>query len=141
MSADNIVHVPVTDFFNFHFRMHLHSAVFHLELVVVKPDVLHVWIPLLSLLDSCHHVLRDDYLVMLFPPLCRRLSLVVAKLLDEWLYRCLPLRLLLSLLCDEATNPRRSKYILVLWVHSHHGVPLLPSHRIHRLLCLLLVHP
>lgn len=124
----------------FHFRMHLHSAVLHSELVVVKPNVLHVWFPLFGVLDPCHHLLGNDDPVVLFPSMCRRLSLVVAKLFDEWLHCCLPLRLLLSLFCNKVTDPRCSLDVPLLRLHDHHGIPFLPSHRIHRLLRLLLVH-
>lgn len=120
--------------------MHLHSAVLHLELVVVEPNVLHVRIPVPGVFDLGHHLLGNDGPVVLLPPMCGGLSLVVAKFPDEWLHCSLSLRLLLSLLRHEASNQRRPEHVLILRIHFDYGVPLLPPHRIHRVLRLLLVH-
>lgn len=126
---------------SFNLRVHLHSTVLHPELAVVEPDVLHVWIPLLGVPDPRHHLLGNHDFVVLLPSMCRGLSLVVAKLLDKWLYRRLPVHLLLSLFRNKTADSRCSEHVLVLWIHAHYGIPFLPSHRIDWLLCLLLVHP
>lgn len=49
--------------------MHLHSAVLHPELVVVKSNVLHVRIFVPGVFDLGHHVLGNDDSVVLFPPM------------------------------------------------------------------------
>lgn len=121
--------------------MHLHSTFLHSELVVEQPDVLHVWLLVPRVPYPGHHLLGDDDPSLLFPSMCRGLSLVVAKLLDEWLHRRLPVRLLLSLFRHKAADQRRGEHVLVLRLHAHHGFPVLLADRIHGLLRLLLVHP
>lgn len=86
------------------FRMHLHSTVLYLELFVVKPNVLHVRILVPGVLDLGHHLLGDDSAAVLLPSMCGGLSLVVAKFPNFRLHSCLPVRLLLSLLCHQASN-------------------------------------
>lgn len=51
----------------FGYRMHLHSVVLHLELVVVESDVLHVRFSFPCIPDPGHHLLGDDSSTVLLP--------------------------------------------------------------------------
>lgn len=86
--------------------MHFHSVVLHIEFVVVQPNVLHVWIFVLGLLDSRHHMLRDNHTAVLFPFVCRRLPLVVAFIFNQRLHGILSIHLLLPLLCHKTIDRR-----------------------------------
>lgn len=121
-------------------RLHLHPAVLHPELALVQPNVLHVRFPVSGVLDSGHHLLRNDHPAVLFPPVCRGLPLVVAIIPDLGLHSGLSIHLLLSLLCNQAADRGRRLDIPLLWLHTDHGVPVLLADGIDRFLCLLLVH-
>ena len=64
--------------------VYFHSAVFCLELNLVVPDLLHVWISLFGLCHSDHYLLRDYHLIMLFPPMRRGKSDVKVFLAARW---------------------------------------------------------
>lgn len=108
---------------------------------MVQPDVLHVWILVPRVLDTGYHLLGNDDTSVLLSSMCRRLSLVVAEFPHKRFYGNLSFHLLLSLLCDEAADSRRRQHFLIFWLHSNYGVPVLPTYRFARLLCLLLVYP
>lgn len=122
-------------------RLHFYSIVLHFEFDLVQPNVLHVRIPVFSVLDIGHHVLGDNSAVVLFPFMCRRLPLVVAIIPHVRLHSCLFVRLLLSLLCNEIDHRRCRIDIFVLRIHAHHGVPIFPIDRHDWLHGVLLVHP
>jgi len=60
-------------------RLHFYPAIFHPQLSVVQSNLLHVWFPVRRLCDSLHHLLRNDYSTLLFPPL-RRGKLTAIKI-------------------------------------------------------------
>lgn len=71
---------------------------------MVKSVVLHVWIPFPGVPHTNHYLFGDNNFAVLFPFMCRGLSLVVAIFPHIWIYGRLFVYLLLSLLCDKAFN-------------------------------------
>lgn len=86
--------------------MHFHSIVFHIEFIMVQSNVLHVWFSVFGLLDTGHHMLGNNHPIVLFPFVCRRLSLVVAFIFNKRSNFILSLHLLLPLFCHKTINRR-----------------------------------
>ena len=57
------------------------------------------------------------------------LSLVVARLPDQWLHGRLFLHLLYTLLRQQAGHRGLRQHAALLRLHLHHGLRLLPAHR------------
>lgn len=121
-------------------RLHFHSTFLHFEFDLVQPNVLYVRILVFGILDFGRHMLRDNGALVLFPFVCRRLSLVVAIISYIWLHSRLSIRLLLSLFCHKINNRRCCIDIFVLWIHTHHGVSIFPVDRYDWFHGMLLVH-
>lgn len=122
-------------------RMHFHPIILHSEFAVVQSNVLYVWLFVLGILDSCHHMLGDDHPPMLFPSVCWRLSLVVAVILNIRLHRILSIHLLLPLFCYQIVHRRFSFDIFVLWLHFDYGLSIFLNDRHHWFHGMLLVYP
>lgn len=120
--------------------MHIHSVVFHFEFIVVQPNVLHVWFLIFGILDFSDHLFRNNDPIMLFPSMCRRLSLVVAIIFNIRLYSILFVHLLLPLFCNKIIDRRYSINILVFRLYTDNGIFIFPNDRFNWFYGLFLVH-
>lgn len=107
---------------------------------MVKSNVLHVWFSIFGLCYFGYNMLRDHHLTMLFPSMCRGLSLVVAIIFDIWFYRSVFVHLLLPLFRNEIIDKRCSVDLFVFRLYSHNGIFVFLADWIDWFLCLFLVY-
>lgn len=119
------------------FRLHLHPTLLHLKLDLGVSNVLHVRLLVPGLHNSGHNVRGDHSLIMLFPFVRRRLSLVVEIVFDIRFHRSLLVFLLLPLFLLEIADRGRSIRFPIFRLYRDHGVPLQPVDGNHRFLRLL----
>lgn len=102
-------------------------------------DVLHVRTSVHRVRDLSNHMLGDHDPALLFPPVRRRLPLVVAGFSQLRLHSRISIHLLLPLLCYKTQHWRRRLHFPILWLYLHYGVPIFPFNRYDRLHGLFLV--
>ena len=106
---------------------------------MAEPVLLHLRVPLHSVLDLDRHLRRDHSGALLLPALQRGLQLVVESLLNRGFFCFLPLPLLDLLLLHEAGDHKTGLGNALLRVHDHHLLRLLRLNWHNRFLRLLLV--
>lgn len=107
---------------------------------MVQSNVLYVWFSFLGLCYIGYYLLGNHHFTLLFPSMCRGLSLVVAFFLDFRFYSRLFVHLLLSLFRYEIIDKRCSLNIFILWLHLNNGIFILFVDWLYWFLCLLLVY-
>lgn len=119
--------------------LYFHPAFFYSKQYLGQSSVLYVRISVSCFRYFGNYLLGDDDSSLLFSPMCRGLSLVVAFVFDEWIHCILFVHLLHSLLCDQVKYRRYRFNFPVFWIHSHHGVSVLFAYRYDWIFRLLLV--
>lgn len=122
-------------------RLHIYTAFLHLEQLVVKSNVLHVWLPVPRLYHTSYHLQRDHDIAMLFPSMCGRSCMVVEVVPYQRICSFLPIHILCSLLHIEDEHLRICINAIVFRLYLDHGIPILLTYRHRWILCLLLVCP
>lgn len=122
--------------------LHLYSAIFYTEFnLVITTYLLHVWVFVLGVFNSCNYLLRNNNFAVLLSSVRRRLPLVVEIFLDIGIHCRILICILLSLLRYKATNRGHCINIFIFRLHNYNGLFIFFANRFNWIFFLFLVHP